>query len=243
MFDNLEEYKDPDLYDAENDSFKSDFNIFIGLKPHGSALDLACGTGRLTIALAKSGLSCVGIDASETMLEHAKKKSKGLGISYRQGDMSDFHLNQTFDLITLAGNAFQALLTDDDQERLLLCIRAHLNSDGIFAFNTRNPRPDIQRTTTDYEFWHEFMDPKRQLVKVYGKQVYDPSKDTVCYMTKRVWPDAETVTKIDLRFTSLGVLKKRLEALGFEILDTYGDFHKGPYSSTSENIILVCRRK
>jgi cyclopropane fatty-acyl-phospholipid synthase-like methyltransferase len=108
MLDNLEEYMEPDLYDAENDLFKDDFNVFVGLKHHGSALDLACGTGRLTIALAKSGLPCIGLDVSESMLERAREKSEGLDISYRQGDMRDFHLNQKFDLITMAGNAFQA---------------------------------------------------------------------------------------------------------------------------------------
>jgi ubiquinone/menaquinone biosynthesis C-methylase UbiE len=106
MLDNLEEYTDPDLYDAENDLFKDDFNVFVGLKDHGSALDLACGTGRLTVALAKSGLPCIGLDVSESMLERAQKKSDGRDIAYKQGDMRDFHLNQKFDLITMAGNAF-----------------------------------------------------------------------------------------------------------------------------------------
>lgn len=243
MIDNLEEYINPALYDAENDSFKDDFNVFVGLKYYGSALDLACGTGRLTIALAKSGLSCIGIDASEPMLECARKKSEGLDASYRQGDMRDFQLNKKFDLITMAGNAFQALLTDEDQEKSLLCVKAHLNPDGIFAFNTRNPRPDDMLTTTDYEFWHDFTDPSGQLVKVYGKQAYKPLKDAVCYTTRRVWPGAETITGIELRFISLEVLKQRLEALGFEVLCLYGDFHKNPYSSTSESIILVCRVK
>ena len=242
MIGNLEEYMDPDLYDAENDSFKDDFNVFVGLKHYGSALDLACGTGRLTIALAKSGLCCVGIDASDPMLGHARTKSEGFDISYQQGDMRDFQLNQKFDLITMAGNAFQALLTDDDQGRLLLCVRAHLNPDGVFAFNTRNLIPDEMRATT-YEFWHDFTDPKGQLVKVCWKQIYNPSKDTVCYTTKRVWPGAETITNIELRFTSLEALEKKLEALGFEVLNLYGDFHKNPYSVMSESIILVCRKK
>jgi hypothetical protein len=135
------------------------------------------------------------------------------------------------------------LLTDDDQEKLLLCVKVHLNPDGVFAFNTRNPRPDNMLTTPDYEFWHDFIDPKGQRVKVYGKQAYHPSKGTTCYTTKRVWPDAETITAIDLRFTSLEVLEQKLETLGFEILNAYGDFQKNPYSGTSENIILVCRIK
>lgn len=240
MLDNLEEYADPNLYDAEYGSFKEDFNVFVGLKHHGSALDLACGTGRLTVPLAKSGLSCVGIDACPSMLECARRKSEGLDIFYKQGDMRDFRLNQTFDLITLAGNAFQALLTDDDQERLLICVRTHLKPDGLFAFNTRNPRPGDMLTTVDYEFWHDFRDPNGQLIKVYGKQAYDPSKGTVCYSTKRVWSDVETITDIELRFVSLKVLEQKLEALGFQVLNLYGDFHKNPYSIMSESIVLMC---
>lgn len=134
MLDNLEEYEDAGLYDAENGLFQDDFNVFVGLKHHGSALDLACGTGRLTLALAKSGLSCVGLDVSEPMLAWARTKSEGLDISYQNGDMRDFQLNQTFDLITLAGNAFQALSSNKDQKQFLSCVKAHLNPDGVFAF-------------------------------------------------------------------------------------------------------------
>ena len=240
---NLAEYQTPEVYDAEYGSFTEDFNVFIGLKHQGSALDLACGTGRLTIALAKAGLSCVGLDASEPMLAWARTKSEGVDVSYRQGDMRDFDLNQTFDLITLAGNAFQALLSNGDQERLLLCAREHLKQDGVFAFNTRNLRHEDRRTIPTYEFWHDFADSTGQLVKVYGKQTDNPSKNTVCYTINRIWPDTETITDIELRFTSMADLEQKLETSGFEILNRYGDFDKNPFSSTSPNIILVCRLK
>lgn len=243
MLDNLEEYIDPEIYDAEYGSFQGDFDFFLHLIEIGTVLDLACGTGRLTIPFAQKGLKVIGLDASKPMLTRAQEKSQNLLIEWAHGDIRHFQLNQKFDLITMAGNAFQGLLTDDDQTRMLLCVKSHLSPDGIFTFNTRNLIPDDCRTTTDYEFWHDFTDLKGQLVKVYGKQIYNPPKDTVCYTTKRVWPDAETITTIELCFISLEALEQKLEALGFEVLNLYGDFHKNPYSSTSKSIILVCRKK
>ncbi|MBP9692837.1 MAG: class I SAM-dependent methyltransferase [Alphaproteobacteria bacterium] len=55
MLDNLEEYSDPLLYDTEYGRYTGDFDLFLNLIETGSVLDLACGTGRLTIPLAKKG--------------------------------------------------------------------------------------------------------------------------------------------------------------------------------------------
>lgn len=240
---NLDEYQEPEIYDAEYGSYVDDFKVFVGLKSQGYALDLACGTGRLTIALAQSGLNCVGLDASETMLKNARAKSKNLAISYIQGDMRDFHFPQTFDLITLSGNSFQALLTNDDQRRLLLRVRDHLKREGVFVFNTRNTLYEELRTTKDFEFWHDFIDHTGQLVKVSGKQNYNPEKQTVLYMTKRVWTDRETITEIRLRFTPIQDLLKTLDFCGFEVINLYGDVHKTSFTETSPSIMITCRVK
>jgi ubiquinone/menaquinone biosynthesis C-methylase UbiE len=237
------EYHTPEIYDAEYGSYTDDFNVFLGLKHHGLALDLACRTGRLTIALAKSGLSCMGIDASKPMLKQAKKKSEGLNISYQQGDMRNFHTSQKFDLVTLAGNSFQALLTIEGQEQMLRCVTNCIKPNGLFAFNTRNLTPGEMQTTAFYEFWHGFTDPKGHLVHVYGRQTYDPFKETISYSTKRIWPETTTITTIELRFTSLEDIQQRLDKVGFEVLDLYGDFCKTPYSEASPHLIFVCRAK
>ncbi len=55
MFYSKNEYDYPEIYAAENDKFKDDFNIYVGVKTSGEALDLAYGNGRLTIQLAKFG--------------------------------------------------------------------------------------------------------------------------------------------------------------------------------------------
>ena len=71
-----QEYQHPGLYDCEYGNFTEDFDIFSSYINSGQVLDLACGTGRLTIELAKRGLECVGIDKSASMLSMRRQNLK-----------------------------------------------------------------------------------------------------------------------------------------------------------------------
>lgn len=241
MLDNLEEYSDPSLYDAEYGGYQGDFNFFLSLVETGSVLELGCGTGRLTIPLAQKGLRVVGLDASQPMLTLASKKSQDFSIEWVQGDIRNFQLNETFDLILMAGNTFQALLSEEDQLEMLACAKKHLNPSGLFVFNTRNPRESDHQTTQEYEYWHSFQDPIGDEVKVYGKQDVDSSEQIVTYTTKRIWKNKETITTIQLRFTSYDQLMRLLKQAGFEVSAVYGDDKKSPFHKDSLSIVVVCQ--
>ncbi len=184
-----QEYQHPGLYDCEYGNSTEDFDIFSSYINSGQVLDLACGTGRLTIELAKRGLECVGIDKSVSMLSMAQAKSKALGfdIFYLQEDIRKFQLEQKFNLIAMAGNSFQALLNESDQRSCLACVSWHLKRCGFFIFNTRNTVADEMKTSREFEYWHDFLDANGNRVKVYGTQHYDSFNNTVLYTTKRVW--------------------------------------------------------
>ncbi|MGN6671621.1 MAG: class I SAM-dependent DNA methyltransferase [Candidatus Nucleicultricaceae bacterium] len=237
------EYSSPELYDAEYGSFSEDLPFFCSYISKGSVLDLACGTGRLTIALAKTGRTTFGIDENSLMIERAKMKSQGLSIDYRQQDMRSFNMGQTFDLITLAGNSFQALLTRGDQDQLFENVYAHLKPDGLFIFNTRNPTPETERSIKNFEFWHEFMDPNGTPVQVFGKQRYDSKSQITTYTTKRVWPTHATESAIALRFSTLDEIMDALQQHGLNIIQCYGDFKKSLWTKESKNIIVVATKK
>lgn len=244
MIENLEEYYDPHIYEVEYGKYQGDFDLFLGLIEKGSVLDLACGTGRLAIPLAQKGLKVVGLDASESMLTVAREKSKNLPIQWVQGDIRTFQLTQTFDLIILAGNAFQALLSESNQRQMLACVKHHLKLSGFFVFNTRNPQEKDLKSTADFEFWHSFQDHHGETVQVYGKQAVDSSHQIVTYTTKRVWKDRETITTtIQLRFTPYDHLMKLLAQTGFEIYELYGDDKKSLFHKESPSITPVCRLK
>jgi SAM-dependent methyltransferase len=241
MGNNLEEYSDALVYEAEYGQYIGDFDFFLSLKAQGDVLDLACGTGRLTIPFAKKGFNVTGLDASKTMLDLARQKSEGLSIKWIQGDIREFDLNQTFDLVVMTGNSFQALLTTGDQLSMLACAKKHLKLGGVFAFNTRNPSEEDLKTTDEFEWWHDFQDGNDEPVHVYGKQDYNPGMQTVIFTTKRVWPSHETIRTIQLRFTAYDELMHLLEQAGFLVTDVYGDFEKGPFTNTSLSIMPTCR--
>jgi len=82
------------------------------VKKYGDpVLELACGTGRVTIPLAESGINITGIDISESMLSHAqaKAKEKEVAIEWIKGDCRDFKLNKKFNLIMFPFNTIAIL--------------------------------------------------------------------------------------------------------------------------------------
>lgn len=240
MGTNNGEYDSPLIYDAEYGGYQDDFDLFLNLIDQGKVLDLACGTGRLTIPLARKGLHVTGLEISQPMLQRAQEKAAGLDIKWLQGDITDFEIDTKFDLVTLAGNSFQALLTSEDQMKLLRCVRTHLKSTGLFIFDTRNAQPSELKSTDDFEYWHAFQDFSGKTVKVYGKQTYNTEQKIVTYVTKRHWGDHETISNVQLRYADLQDILVLLGRAGLKPLNIYGDYLKANFGSTSKSIIIVC---
>ena len=67
----------------------------------GPVLELACGTGRLTVQLAAAGADITGIDRSPSMLEAARNRAarNRVKISFQEGDIRDYDLGRKFKLI------------------------------------------------------------------------------------------------------------------------------------------------
>jgi SAM-dependent methyltransferase len=138
---NLEEFVDPHTYDIEdNNDTGITFYSALAQETGGPVLEIACGTGRVSIPIARLGFAVTGLDIVPAMLELARSKSAGLPTRWVEADARAFELDEQFRLIYLTGNAFQAFLTRADQEALLDRVRAHLHHEGLFAFETRNPR-------------------------------------------------------------------------------------------------------
>src|SRR3954469_10633775 len=107
----------------------------------GPILELACGTGRLTIPLARAGHEVVALDASHAMLRttQAKAEAEDLGITVVQGDMRAFDLGRRFPLVILCCNSLAHLTTNEEVKAGLACVLKHLAPGGQFAFDIVNP--------------------------------------------------------------------------------------------------------
>lgn len=101
-------------------------------------LDIGCGTGSLTVLLAGSGRTVMGLDPARASLEVAESKDKDRRVTWVHGDASSA---PTFaaDLALMTGNVAQVFLTDDDWARALRAIGTALRPGGFLSFETRRP--------------------------------------------------------------------------------------------------------
>ncbi len=103
-----------------------------------TVLDAGCGTGRMSIELARRGFDIVGVDLDEVMLTQARAKAPHL--DWRLGDLSTIKLDKSFDAIVLAGNVM-IYLTPGTEAATLANLAAQLNPGGLLiaAFELTPP--------------------------------------------------------------------------------------------------------
>src|SRR3954471_13432807 len=135
-------YDHPDLYDALLPA-GAHVPFYAGLarQQAGAVLELACGTGQLTIPVAMAGLPAVGLDRSSAMLSVARTRASAAGasVAFVEGDMCDFGLGRSVRLIFVSRNSLLHLLSTTDLLAAFTAFRRHLAPGGIFAFDIFNP--------------------------------------------------------------------------------------------------------
>src|SRR5260370_40139964 len=108
-------------------------------------LELACGTGRLTVPLSQAGFDISGLDISPAMLQVARAKAKrsGTAITLVEGNYMDFSLGRKFHLICIADNSLSHMLERKDVEACFRCVRQHLAPGGRFVVDVFTPSAHI----------------------------------------------------------------------------------------------------
>lgn len=115
-----------------------------------SVLDMTCGTGAQSIGLARYGYRVVASDLNDAMLALARAKGRGLGISFRKGDIRSSRLG-AFDAALAIFNAIGHL----DRKEFACALRnvnANLNVGGVFVFDIFNLGFMIAGGFRDYEY-------------------------------------------------------------------------------------------
>jgi 2-polyprenyl-3-methyl-5-hydroxy-6-metoxy-1,4-benzoquinol methylase len=250
--DNLEEFTDPPNYDIEEGERSAEriaFYCDLAKRVGGPVLEIACGSGLVTIPVAAQGLEVTGVDLARPMLEHARKKAEaqGLPIRWVEADARSFDLESQYQFIFITGNAFQAFRRREDQEALFVSVKRHLLPDGVFAFETRNPSGHDLTTQPEEEFDQSYISVERQTVSVSSTQVYDPIAQIMYWTSYRRWKDGERAhqreTHIACRFTYPQELEALLHYNGFQIIQQFGDWDKEPLTASSPSIISICKAR
>lgn len=247
---NLSDYTDPVLYDLENKPHQPSEQFFLTLAQKFGApvLELGCGTGRFTIPFAQQGLDITGLDIVPEMLAHGKEKAADLPIQWVEADGRNFHLDQQFNFIFESGSMFQHLLTREDAEAMLACVREHLAENGRFLIHTTFTKPNMMASTTEEEEWFNYEDANGRQITVSGTDYYDAINQIRHETAVRRWQNEagktiERIAPLALRQYFPQELEALLYYNGFNVVERYGDWDFTPLTNDSSMIFLICQRR
>jgi len=247
---------DAAFYDYYSTGVEGDVQFYIeeAQKAGSPVLELGCGTGRILIPVAQSGISIVGLDRAPAMLSIARQKLSQLSVDTQrrieliEGDMRNFSLGRRFKLIMIPYRVFLHLLTPKDQRRALGCIREHLADNGRLIFNIFDPSHEIiaahlgplgSAVKKDSEFIHP--DSGHRVI-VWDSFQYDPERQMVegYFLFEELDNEGRVISKtyspLSLRYVYRYEMRYLLELCGYKVEALYGDFRRGPFRYGDEQI-------
>jgi SAM-dependent methyltransferase len=236
-------YADPSLYDL---LFPSDHSVADGFYLEearlsgGRVLELGCGSGRLTIPIARSGVDIIGADLSESMLAAARAKAlaAGVAVEFVQTDMRDFELPGRFAAIFIPGNSLLHLFTVEDWKRCLACVRRHLAPSGRLVFDIS--KWDLSRLVRDPAIRYPVL--KVGEVEIEEASSYDAAaqiRHIKWYLSAPGSPDSRVI-EYSLRVVFPQELLLLLDSAGFRLEERYGEFTRVAFESSSPRQVCVC---
>ena len=213
----------------------------------GPVLELACGTGRLTIPIAQSGIEVVGLDQSRSMLAHARAKAgeAGVKIAWAEADCREFNLWRKFALIFMAFNSMQHLHDAESLTALFERVRNHLAPGGKFVFDVFNPSLAIlTRDPNQRHFDRKYEDAEgRGPITLEMTAVYDDAAQVnrMKWYFSRPGEKDFRVEQLDVRCFFPQELDLLVRANAFVIEQKFGNFGRKLFASGDMKQVVVAR--
>ena len=226
----------------------------LGIRPHSRVLDLCCGQGRHSIALAKTGLKVTGVDLSEEMLEIARSQATKMqlfpvngengageaGICFHKADMRqlpDEFVGQ-FDAVINMFSSFGYLESESDDQKVLHQIAKSLKPGGKLFMDLLN-REWVIINNEEHD-WHRHEDGR----VVLERRQLDLQTSTNHLTYTEILPDGarREMSDLQMRLYTLTELTKMLAAAGLALERVYGGFQGEDYSVSTRRMIVVAAK-
>jgi len=240
-------YWDGQHYDLQNRDYVNDIPFYLRKARQYSepVLELACGTGRITIPIAEQGIDITGLDISEPMISYAKKKAKekNVTVGWVKADCRNFKLDRKFNLIFFPFNSIAHLHDLESIKSCFYCVKMHLKDEGRFIIDIFNPRLDILIRDSSMRYpVAEYPDPNgKGTVVITENNLYDTSTqiNRIKWYYK-IGSEPEVMKELNMRIFYPQEIDVLLHYNGFKIEDKFGDYDETPFTSTSPKQVIVC---
>jgi SAM-dependent methyltransferase len=240
-------YADAEFYDLEFAARDAEIPFFRrhASRAAGPVLEIACGTGRLTLPIARDGVDITGLDVSRPMLEQARRKSAAanLPVAWVEQDCRELHLERTFALIFSATNAMQHLLDFASVGAFLRSAARALQPGGQLIIDVFNPDVAQLARTPATRYPHKsFMTTQGATLRVEVASEYHADTQVLHFDLFYLGDGQLLRTKrVNMRCFFPEELLALCRLNGLEITRRYGDYDEGEFTSTSPKQILFCQ--
>jgi SAM-dependent methyltransferase len=250
LYSNTAGYYDYDNREIIKDDL--DFYVEYANSTKGAILELASGTGRVSLYLAeKTGRKLECIELSEHMLGKFKEKLKSShknlqdNVHIQNGDMSNFNLSQKFECIIIPWRALQWLPVHEKIVDCLNCVYNHLSENGIFVFDIFKPRTYDEKWLGREDISYDIVYENRRIIRSTINHYADTVKKYIQYKNKiKILENGkETVTEdlLTIKYYEYNDIVDILKKTKFKIKEEYGYYDKRSIED-GEEMIFVCTK-
>ena len=223
------------IYDPWSVSVTEDVDFYVeeAVTSGGPVVELAVGTGRIAVPIARAGLRVIGVDESPEMLaiaqEYAKREGVDRLIDLRRGDLREPPVAERVPLVTVPFRSLLHMVDEEEKLRALRAAESILEPGGRLIFDVFAPsREDIEETDG---LWLE-REPG-----IFERADWDVRSRTLALSVR----GGEEATTFELHWLSAPEWHHLIEQAGLVVDDLYGWFDRRPYEG-GEDQIWVCRR-
>ena len=205
----------------------------------GIVLDLACGTGNITLKLAKMGYDMIGVDMSEDMLAEANRKAyeDGLSILFLAQDMQELDLYGTIDAAVCVCDGLNYILNEEGLAKVFNRVKLFMNPGGIFIFDM-NTEYKFKKTYADRSFeantadgawytWDNLYDEDKK-INEYSMTFFESEDDDEPFIE----------THYQKAYDTQAICKMILDT-GFSSVKIFDDYTKGDVHENTARVVFV----
>ncbi|MFD7735987.1 class I SAM-dependent methyltransferase [Kitasatospora phosalacinea] len=240
-------YDDAEFYDREFATRTHDVPFFLdqARRADGPVLEVACGTGRITLPIARAGVDVTGLDVTPGMLALARRRSadEGLPVEWLEQDCRDIRTGRRYALVFSATNAMQHLHDLDSVLAFLTSARAALRPGGTLLLDVFNPSPAKLTRLPDAPYRHKTVtDLDGAELEVRAATGYDAATQVLHFTLDYLRGDERVRTKkVSMRCFFPEELLALCRLAGLDVVERHGDYDSSPFTGASPKQILFCR--
>jgi SAM-dependent methyltransferase len=224
------------LYDPWSASVTEDVEFYVeeARAAGGPIVELACGTGRISVPVAKAGIAVIGVDGSQQMLEVAREYARREGVAklldLRYGDFREPPVTERVPLVLIPFRSLLHMTTEADRLRALTAARQLLLPGGRLVFDVFAPsRGDVEDT---HGRWIE-REPR-----IFERADWDEGERTLTLSVRR----GDEASTMLLAWLSPPEWRLLLDRAGFDVDAQWGWFDRRPYAGGEDVVFAATRR-